>query len=186
MNCENDKYFNHQALIDAKMGILSPQPTVIDIGQIIYRFGSDVLNAKSRSWWLDANQYSSVRTWAALSGLTIPHAARVLCAVAHEWGKGAPSHANMLVLASATVRKPLRAYQGLTAPQLVLAGGKTAEFFDMPLMSPLARILQLYIPGLHDSAVASASLVFGSVQHFKEGDSHIGGVPGFPKGAIIQ
>ncbi len=172
---QNASQFNFASRIKAQAGILSPVRKELSSPRILYRFSEREEEALRGHWWLEEGEFAKIRFWAAEHRLAVPHAARVLTAVAHQWS-------GMRVLVRALVRSPLLAYQGLGADQrvsnkelLAPSGSRTAP-----------RIAQLYIPGLSDPEINRASLLRISTQYFREGDSHIGNTPLFPNGARIQ
>ena len=181
----NAHLMNAAMLARASEGIIAPVEVGLAPKLLLYRFGGSVANARGGGWWLDEQQFTAVKTWAAVHGLALPLAARVHCAVAHSWGATSPSGVNMTVLIRAEVLAPLRAYQGRSAPQSVVNAGRIDERLspDELLGDP---INQLYIPGIDDPAINKAALLIGEPVIYDVGASHIGGVPGIPKGALIQ
>lgn len=183
----NGAYFNASSLQQASKGIVNPQDRPLEPGTILYRFGSSLQNAQAGGWWLDANQYSRVENWAALHSLSVPHAARVLCAVAHAWGAGSPARANMLVLVRAVVLQRLIGHEGPSRDQVETdANGLVREIFSPQQAAPESRIVQLYIPGIEQVNQTGSVLSFGAPVIYSVGESHIGGVPGIPAGATLQ
>lgn len=175
----NEKEFNAASRVEASKGILTPRRRELRTATILYRFGNSSGSATYGCWWLEERQFDLVARWAAVNGLTLAHAVRVLGAVAHSYG-------DMRVLVRARVKAPLLAHEGRSRNQTVRHGGAIAEQLSPEQLRSGPRIDQLFIPGLRDPGINAVSLSRISTRTFGAGASHIGGVPGFPKGAKIQ
>lgn len=185
MDCANDRYCTKEAEARAAAGILDPQPVVLRSG-LLYRYGSGLENARTGSWWLDADQYQRVAAWALARGLDVAHAARVLTIVLHEWGKHSVLKSNMRVLVRAEILRPLRAFKGLAKPQAaVKQGDRYIEMID-PAQGTDTDIVQLYIPGLAEANLPEGTLRYGKPVLIGIGASHIFGVPLVPAGTPMH
>lgn len=186
-NTTNDqrRHFDAVSLARARKGIIDPAPVPLPSGTMLVRFGSDAHNAAFGCWWLTEAEYRRVADWAAMHSLSVPLAARALCAVAHNWGRGSAAGANMLAQVRATVRQPLIAHHGITRPQRIRdAQGRLIEGFDNPVTIAGGPIRQLFVPGLDKADISRRYLTIEPGTFHAIGDSHIFGVPGVPAGTM--
>lgn len=168
--------------IKAATGIVRPRRVEYFRPTVLIRFGNSPDEAKRGCWWIDERQYEAVRQWAVVNRLALPHAIRVLCAVAHEWPKGKSA---MLFMAKVRTRVPLLAWDGSTRDQPNPRGDDKVEEMLMPSSLEIWRTFQqIYIPGLDDPKLNADALQLLEMQHFPPGASHIFGVPGVPPGTI--
>lgn len=174
----NHEYFNAGSYREALKGIIAPQRRELTRSAILYRFANSDGLALKGSWWLEESQFLRVKHWAAVHSLTVPHAVRVLCAIAHDYGA-------MRVLVRARVDVPLEAYEGSGRTQRVNKGGRVGELLSPAELQSARNIRQLFIPGLR-SPSGERPMTRLSTRYFNEGASHIGGVPGFPQSAVVQ
>jgi hypothetical protein len=187
-SANSDDFAKAASLAEAAKGIINPQTRRLHTGEIIYRFGASLDNAKFGGWWLDLNNFTLVQRWATLNDLQFSHAARVLCAVHHEWGQGSRLGGNMTVLTRAELKQPLMAYEGGSKPQAPEkdANGVVRELIDPGVAGIDTVLKQLFVPGVSNPEAGLRALKYGNPVYIDVGASHIGGVPGIPAGAILQ
>jgi hypothetical protein len=124
-------------------GILNPQPTHLHTGQFYYRFASSASSREAQSgggWWLDFENFKTIRSFAEKQGYSIREAARLMLALPYAWTR-------VDLLIRALLKEPLKAYTGEGKPA---QGGKTgADKGTMWIPTQHIKVRQLYIPGLY-------------------------------------
>lgn len=123
-------------------GIASPSPTRLPSGQYYYRFASSQsprLAQVGGGWWLDFENFQTLRRFAEGNGYTLREAARLMLALPYAW-----TRVDLLVRALLT--QPLRAYTGLGKPAQGAAQGADKGTRWVPTQHVAVR--QLYVPGL--------------------------------------
>lgn len=146
------------AVVDSKMkplffmqtgGMIHPQRDEIQAGSILYRFAGlkdGLERAMTGGWWIHAQEFAKVESFAMQNRVSVSMAARILCCVPPEW-----SDMTLLVRGRAIV--PLLAYKGLGNHVNTTASDNLARVKMTAHNDTAARRLhQLYIPGLYDYA----------------------------------
>ncbi|QZH75941.1 MAG: hypothetical protein JY451_05015 [Erythrobacter sp.] len=177
----NETDFNDQKhRTDVAKGIVAPQPTSLQAGTRLYRFGDTFEKAKSGTWWISAKQFAIIDGYASEKGIPSTHAARLLASVLH-------SYSTMRVMVSVRLLTDLRAWTGLSRPQQRTYEGHVLETIDTTQTFAGSKFHQLYVPGLELNS-QSFRWLSDKVQitMYMEGDSHIFGTSGVPAGTIMH
>jgi hypothetical protein len=140
-------------------GIANPQPTRLPSGQYYYRFASSQSPRAAQlggGWWLDFENFNTVRRFAQDNGYTLREAARLMLALPYSW-----TRVDRLV--RALLREPLHAWTGLgkaaqePATATASAGAKPGQKGTAPptttwIPTQYVAVRQLYVPGLQGVA----------------------------------
>ena len=118
-------------------GILMPEPENLRVGQKYFRFASSTSSREAQlggGWWLDYENFATIRRFSNEQNVTLTDAARLFLALPYVW-----TRVDRLV--SAILDVPLRAYAGR---------GKVARASGQKWI-PVQhlKVKQLYIPGLY-------------------------------------
>jgi len=118
-------------------GIVNPNPEDLRVGQKYYRFASATSNYDAQvggGWWIDYENFATIRGFANRHGYGLEYAARLFLALPYAW-----TRVDRLV--TAILEVPLRAYAG---------HGKVASL-SSEKWTPRQhlKVRQLYIPGLY-------------------------------------
>jgi hypothetical protein len=118
-------------------GIMMPKPEDLQIGQRHFRFASSTSSREAQlggGWWVDYENFATIRRFASEQDVTLAYAARLFLALPYAW-----TRVDRLV--SAILEVPLRAYAG---------PGKVASSGD-ETWTPVQhiKVKQLYVPGLY-------------------------------------
>lgn len=130
-------------------GMLSPQRHVVSKGARLFRFGSSQhapREVAQGGWWLQAQEFERLVSFANSHGIYVGLAMRLLCLVPPEW-----SDATQLVRARAA--SSLLAWRGLANTVVTpIAGGLGT--LRLPHANEISerRLHQLYIPGLAEAS----------------------------------
>lgn len=161
-----DRGANFDATVSrASIGILSPRPTTVHAGQVLYKFGS--LGAQTRTangsytpghgtlyspWWFDVEAFKIIwgRHLKSKSELGLGFAGRSAAAIPFKW-QGAKYPSTMDYLVKAQVSTTLFALTGRGSRQEAVSNGITFSF------SGWKEIRQLFIPGLNDATIRMLS-----------------------------
>jgi hypothetical protein len=123
-------------------GILNPQPTHLSTGQYYYRFASSSASRESQlggGWWLDFENFRTVRAFAESNGYPVRDAARLMLALPYAWTR-------VDLLVRVLLKEPLKAYTGEGKPAQGSKAGADRGTAWIPTQH--IKIRQLYIPGL--------------------------------------
>ena len=138
---DTERWFNDGQAVGTG-GIANPQPTRLPTGQYYYRFASSASSRHAQlgsGWWLDFENFASIRRFASEHGYTLREAARLMLALPYAWTK-------VDLQVRAVLREPLRAYTGLGKPAQGAAAGADRGTRWIPTQHVSVR--QLYVPGL--------------------------------------
>lgn len=129
-------------------GIQMPQATRLATGHYYYRFASSASPQPAQlggGWWLDFENFSIIRRFAAEHGYSLRDAARLMLALPYAWTR-------VDLLVRALLRAPMRAYTGLGKPAQSSATGPDRGTRWVPTQHVTVR--QLYLPGLFIAGAA--------------------------------
>lgn len=124
-------------------GILNPSPTQLPAGQALYRFASSQTSREAQfggGWWVDFENFRSIRAFADEHGYSLREAARLMLALPYAWTR-------VDRLLKAFPLQPLKAWTGLGKP--ADAAGSAADRGTRWIPTQHLRIRQCYIPGLY-------------------------------------
>ena len=158
---DTERWFN-DGQAEGTGGIINPQPTRLPSGQYYYRFASSQSPRAAQlggGWWLDFENYNTLRRFAKDNGYALREAARLMLALPYVWTR-------VDLLVRALLREPLHAWTGLgkaaqeSAPSLPTTSAGGATSIKKPSMAATTRwiptqhvaLRQLYVPGLQAAA----------------------------------
>ena len=133
---ETETWFEDGQAVGAG-GILTPQPENLRVGQRYCRFASVTSSRDAQlggGWWIDYENFTTIRNFANKHGYELGYAARLFLALPYAW-----TRVDRLV--SAILEVPLRAYAG-QGKVASTAGEKWTPVQHL-------KVRQLYIPGLY-------------------------------------
>jgi len=139
---DTERWFNDGQAVGTG-GIANPQPTRLPVGHYYYRFASSSASRASRfggGWWVDFENFSLVRQFAAANGYALRDAARLMLALPYAW-----TRVDQLV--RAMLREPLRAYAG--QGKVAQGSAEGADRGTRWIPTQRVRVRQLYVPGLY-------------------------------------
>lgn len=138
---DTERWFNEGQAVGTG-GIVNPQPERLLSGQYYYRFASSTASRESQlggGWWVDFENFNTVRRFAEDNGYSLREAARLMLALPYAW-----TRVDRLV--RALLREPLRAYAGAGKSAQGPAQGADRGTAWIPTQH--VRVRQLYVPGL--------------------------------------
>jgi len=138
---DTEQWFNDGQAVGTG-GIANPQPERLLSGQYYYRFASSTASRESQlggGWWVDFENFNTIRRFAADNDYTLREAARLMLALPYAW-----TRVDRLV--RALLREPLRAYAGAGKPAQGPDQGADRGTAWIPTQH--VRVRQLYVPGL--------------------------------------
>lgn len=133
---DTESWFN-EGVGSGTGGITIPRPLDLPVGHKYYRFASGTSPRSAQvggGWWIDFENYNTIRQYAQLHQLRLSYAARLFLALPVDW-----TRVDRLV--SAVLELPLRAYAGKGAVAIA-KGEKWTPIQHLP-------VRQFYIPGLY-------------------------------------
>lgn len=123
-------------------GIANPQAVHLPTGQYYYRFASSGSPAPAQlggGWWLDFENFRTLRGFAERNGYALRDAARLMLALPYAW-----TRVDRLV--RALLAQPLKAYSGYGKP--ARGSEATADRGSAWIPTQHVKLRQLYVPGL--------------------------------------
>jgi hypothetical protein len=124
-------------------GIFNPHPVHLPVGHYYYRFANSAASREAQlggGWWLDFENFRTIRAFADQHGYTLRDAARLMLALPYSWTK-------VDRLIRALLKEPLKAYAGAGKPAQGAQAGADRGTAWIPTSH--LKIRQLYIPGLY-------------------------------------
>lgn len=138
-------------------GISNPQPTHLPVGQYYYRFASSTSSYEAQmggGWWIDFENFRTIRAFAEQHGYSLCDAARLMLALPYAWTR-------IDRLIRALLKEPLKAYAGLGKPAQGAEAGADRGSIWIPTQH--VKVRQLYIPGLYVKGDRPRAQLFESV-----------------------
>lgn len=124
-------------------GILHPHEVDLYTGNYYFRFASSTSRREAQlggGWWLDFEQFRTIRAFAERHGYSIKDAARLMLALPYAWSR-------LDRLVRALLIQPMKAYAGVGKPAQGDVAGPDRGTRWVPTQH--IKIQQLYIPGLY-------------------------------------
>ncbi len=132
----------HQGQAVGTGGILMPREIHLPTGQYYYRFASSkrsIADQLGGAWWVDFENFRSIRSFAQAHGHSLHAAARLMLALPYAW-------TDVDRLVRALLQLPLKAYAGHGKPAQGAHEGRDRGTSWVPTQH--IKLQQLYIPGL--------------------------------------
>jgi hypothetical protein len=139
---QTEAWFNDGQAVGSG-GILNPQAVHLATGQYYYRFASSASSREAQmggGWWVDFENFRTIRSFSEKNGYTIRDAARLMLALPYAWTR-------VDLLIRALLKQPLKAYSGEGKPARGVTTGPDKGTLWIPTQH--LKIRQLYIPGLY-------------------------------------